>query len=264
MILDFIGFEAMSWNPLEGLGVYLWNRKWSGSTARAPDLVDLTLFVGELEDVPNESFGLFLPNRREWAKETCEFVGYVLPFDPEEIPDQASLRAELGYDERPLVICSIGGTAIGKDLLELCGQAYLRAATEVPDLHMVLVCGPRLAPDSVELPVGAEAVGYVPDLYKHLAASDLAIVQGGGTVTLELTALRRPFLYFPIEGHSEQEVHVAGRLRRHGAGIERRLSSTDPEGLAADIVANLGQCPTYPPIPAAGARLAARKIRDLL
>ncbi|MFH1765973.1 MAG: hypothetical protein ABIF09_17435 [Gemmatimonadota bacterium] len=96
---------------------------------------------------------------------------------------------------------SISGTGIGKDLLELCGRAFPLAAQRIPGLQMVLVCG---------------------------------------TITLELTALRRPFLFFPIEGHSEQEVHVAGRLARHGAGMRMACSATSAEGLAAAIIGNLG------------------------
>lgn len=57
-----------------------------------------------------------------------------------------------------------------------------------------------------------EVQSYVDRLYEHFAASDLAVVQAGGTTTPELTALRRPFLYFPLEEHFEQQVHVAGRL----------------------------------------------------
>ena len=34
------------------------------------------------------------------------------------------------------------------------------------------------------------------DLYRHLAC-DLAVVQGGLTTAMELTANRRPFIYFP-------------------------------------------------------------------
>ena len=29
MIYDFIGMDAMGWNPMERLGAYLWNRSWS-------------------------------------------------------------------------------------------------------------------------------------------------------------------------------------------------------------------------------------------
>lgn len=264
MIYDFVGFDPMTRNPLERLGVWLWNRKWSEGNERASEFVDLSLFIGEEEDVPERPFGAFLPGRRDWARQRCEFVGYVLPFDAPADEDREALKRRLGFDASPLVLCSIGGTAIGRDLLELCARAYPVAAARVPGLRMVLVCGPRLDPEDLNVPDGVEVRGYVHGLHEHLAASDLAIVQGGGTITLELTALRRPFLYFPIEGHSEQEVHVAGRLRRHGAGIRMAHRDATPASLAEAIVENLDADIDYPPIPADGARVAAEKIARLL
>ena len=59
---------------------------------------------------------------------------------------------------------------------------------------------------------------YVHNLYRHLAACDLAVVQGGLTTAMELTANRRPFLYFPLRHHFEQNFHVRHRLERYGAG----------------------------------------------
>jgi UDP-N-acetylglucosamine:LPS N-acetylglucosamine transferase len=100
----------------------------------------------------------------------------------------------------------------------------------------------------------------VPDLYKHLAVCDLAVVQGGGTTTLEVTALRRPFLFFPVEGQSEQEVTIANRLARQGAGVRMTQGRTTPETLADAIVANIGREVTYAPIRADGARRAAEII----
>ncbi|UCG51247.1 MAG: hypothetical protein JSW58_13775 [Candidatus Latescibacterota bacterium] len=264
MIFDFVGFDAMTRNPLERLGVYFWNKKWSERMDRATEFVDLNLFVGEEEDVPDKPFGFLLPGRREWARATCEFVGYIFPFDPNELRNRSSIRERLGYDDAPLVVCSIGGTAIGKDLLKLCGDAFPIAADKIEGLRMILVCGPRLYLDRANFPSGVNVKGYVPNLYEHLAVSNLAIVQGGRTITLELTALRRSFLYFPIEGHSEQEVHVAGRLERHGAGVRMTLSSTTPESLATAIIENLDKQATYPPIPVDGARVAAEKIGELL
>jgi len=264
MILDFIGFDATTRNPLERLGVYFWNKKWSEGMNRASDYVDLSLFVGEEEDIPDESFGFLLPRRRDWARATCKFVGNIFPFAPEDYRDRTTVRKKLGYGEAPLVICSIGGTAIGKDLLMLCRDAFPYVARQNPDLRMILVCGPRLDLDNTKLPNGVEVKGYVPNLYEHFAASDLAVVQGGGTTTLELTALRRPFLYFPIEGHSEQEIHIANRLKRHGAGQKMVLSSATPESLAAAILNNLGKVVSYPPIPVDGAKVAALNISELL
>lgn len=170
----------------------------------------------------------------------------------------------MGYGEEALVVCSIGGTSIGKEMLELCGQAYLIMRKEIPDLRMVSVCGPRLSPDSLDVPKGIDVRGYVPDLHEHFAASDLAIVQGGGTTTLELTALRKPFLYFPIEGQFGQQIDVARRLERHRAGLKMLFSQTTPETLAAMGIANMGRVVDFEWIPIDGAQKAAQIICELL
>ena len=91
-------------------------------------------------------------------------------------------------------------------------------AQQVPGLRMIAVAGPRIDPDALDAPAGVEVRAFVPDLYKHLAACDLAVVQGGLTTCMELTANRRPFLYFPLAHHFEQNFHVRHRLDRHGAG----------------------------------------------
>jgi UDP:flavonoid glycosyltransferase YjiC (YdhE family) len=261
IIYDFIGLEAMTANPLERLGVYMWNRIWSKGFKRASKTIDAVLFVGEPEDIPDNRMGFLLPNRRVWAEyRKVSYVGYILPFSVSEFADQVSCRKSLGYGAAPLVIAAIGGTGIGKDLLELCGRAFLLAKEEIPDLRLMLVCGPRLDPNSIVAPEGVEVRGYVPDLYKHFAACDLAIVQGGGAVTLELTALRRPFLYFPLEGHCEQMNHVAERLSRHGAGIPLLFSRTTPDALARQITANVGREATWPVVAVDGAEKSAEII----
>jgi UDP:flavonoid glycosyltransferase YjiC (YdhE family) len=104
----------------------------------------------------------------------------------------------------------------------------------------------------------------VPHLYEHFAACDVAVVQGGGTTTLELTALRRPFIYFPLEGHFEQNLVVAERLRRHGAGERMLYSETTPEMLAEAVIGQLGREASWPPIPTDGARRAAEVISELI
>ena len=63
---------------------------------------------------------------------------------------------------------------------------------------MVAVAGPRIDPESLPPHAGLEVHGYVDRLYRHLAVCDLAVVQGGLTTTMELTAAKRPFLYFPL------------------------------------------------------------------
>ncbi len=265
MIYDFVGLDSITWNPVEKLKVYMWNREWAKIGDFYSKEKNTALFVGELEDIPEISLGFLLPNnRRDLARKACRFVGYVFPFDPSDYAHKAVIRAKLGYGEEPLSVCSIGGTSIGKDLLELCGQAYPIIKKSIPGLRMVLVCGPRLSPESLEVPEGVEVRGYVPALYEHFAASDLAIVMGGGSSTLELTALRRPFLYFPLEGHCEQEVHVAGLLARHRAGIKMIFSKTTPNSLAEQVISNLGKEVNYASIPTDGAQKAVQLIKQLL
>ena len=264
MIYDFLGNFSMSWNPIEKLGIYMWNRKWAEITDFFSDNRNTALFVGEPEDVPSTSLGFRLPGCREVAEKACDFTGYVLPFDPSEYTDKAKIREKLGYNQGALVICSIGGTSVGRDLLSLCGKAYPIIKKQVPDLHMVLVCGPRMSADSLNVPKGMDVREYVPGLYEHFAACDLAIVQAGGTTTLELTALNRPFLYFPLEGHWEQQIHVANRLARHQAGIPMRYPDTTPDILAEGVISNMGKDVTYPPFPVDGAQKAAQLISQLL
>jgi UDP:flavonoid glycosyltransferase YjiC (YdhE family) len=126
---------------------------------------------------------------------------------------------------------------------------------------MMLVCGPRLKADSMTVPHGIEVHEYVPALYEHFAACDLAIVQGGSTSTLELTALRTPFIFFPIEGHFEQ-ARVAERLRKYQAGIRMSYSRTTPETLAERAISILGKKVRYPAIPTDGAQRAAQLINQ--
>jgi len=264
MIFDFVGLHAMTNNPLERLGVYYWNLVWSHDyRLKQKPPYDLALFVGEPEDVPDDTFGFMLPRRREFANALYTFIGYVFPFDVAQYSDKQAIRKRLEYSEDPLLICSLGGTSIGKEQLELCGQAYTIAKNSIPNLKAVFVTGPRLSGKTINLPEDIELKGFVPKLYEHFSACDLAIVQGGATSTLELTALRRPFIYFPLEGHCEQ-ASVSRMLAQKGAGIKLRLKKTTPELLADQIVKNIGNEVSYADIPRDGALKAAQHLIKLL
>jgi UDP:flavonoid glycosyltransferase YjiC (YdhE family) len=264
MIYDAIGLDRVTRSPVDALTTYMINRLWAKGLLAGKSVADRSLFIGEVEDVPDEKFGFRLPNRRKLILEHVDFVGYVLSFNPKEYTDKDKMRRLLGYGTQPLLVCSIGGTSAGKDLLGLCTQAYPLIKKKIPELKMVLVCGPQLSPDSIQAPEGVTVCGYVPELYKHLAAADLCIVTGGGTVTLELTALQRPFLYFPLKQHVEQEVDVANRCKRHGAGVRMAFSKTTPELLAATVLSNLEKQVNYAPFPANGAQNAANFINQIL
>ncbi|HLI25410.1 MAG TPA: glycosyltransferase, partial [Acidimicrobiales bacterium] len=109
-----------------------------------------------------------------------------------------------------------------------------------------------------------EVVGYVPDLYRLLAACDVAIVQGGLTTAMELTANGRPFLYFPLRHHFEQNIHVRYRLERHRAGRPMDYSTAGPDEIAAALSAELGRPLDYAPVDPGGAARAAAMLAELL
>ena len=139
-----------------------------------------------------------------------DFSGYVLPFDPADYADSEHLKLELGFDpERPLIVGAVGGSGVGVSLLRRIAAGFAELRRDVPEAELLLVCGPRVDPGLIEPVDGMRAVGYVHDLFRTLACSDLAVVQGGLTTTMELIANRRPFVYVPLRGHFEQNGHVA-------------------------------------------------------
>ncbi|MFN2625872.1 MAG: glycosyltransferase, partial [Mycobacteriales bacterium] len=133
-----------------------------------------------------------------------------------------------------------------------------------PDLRMVAVAGPRIDPSTLPAADGLEIRPYVHDLHRHLAACDLAIVQGGLSTTMELTANQRPFIYFPLRHHFEQNFHVRHRLGRYGAGRCMHFESATPEVIADAIAAEIGREVAYRPVETDGARKAAALIAELL
>jgi predicted glycosyltransferase len=142
--------------------------------------------------------------------------------------------------------------------------AYPEARDRVPGLRMIVVTGPRIDPAALPACDGLEIRPYVHELYRHLAACDLAVVQGGLSTTMELTASRRPFLYFPLRDHFEQNLHVRHRLDRYGAGRCLDFDTTTPADIAAAIASEIGRDVDYRPVATDGAARAAAMLASLL
>ena len=89
-------------------------------------------------------------------------------------------------------------------------------------------------------------------------------MQGGLTTAMELTANRRPFLYFPLGHHFEQNFHVRHRLERYRAGRCMDMDNSPPEVIAAAIVEEIRREVDYRPVETDGAQRAAERIAELL
>jgi predicted glycosyltransferase len=266
-LTDFVGFLPMDGQDArESFLTADFNAQTIEHIAEHPEVRDLSLFVGNPDDIVPERFGLGLPMIRDWTERHFDFTGYVTGFDPADLGDRTKLRSELGYrDDELLCVVTVGGSGIGADLLRRVIDAFPRAKEHVPELRMIVVAGPRIDPES--LPGGGEGlevVPYVPNLYRHLAVCDLAVVQGGLTTSMELTANKRPFLYFPLRHHFEQNFHVRHRLERYRAGRHMDYEDSPPEQIAAAIAQEIGREVDYRDVESDGAARAARRIAELL
>ena len=230
-----------------------------------PSVRDLSIFIGEPRDVVRRRFGPGLPSIPEWTRRHFEFAGYVLPFDPRDLADTASLRRELGHDPaRPLIVATVGGSAVGVHLLRRIVEAFALLRSVLPNAELLLVCGPRIDPETFPPVDGMRVVGYVHDLFRTLACCDLAVVQGGLSTTMELVANRRPFISIPLRNHFEQNFHVANRLRRYGAHPPTQYDDATPERLAQQMRERLRSTVTYAPVETGGAARAAQLIAPLI
>jgi UDP:flavonoid glycosyltransferase YjiC (YdhE family) len=81
---------------------------------------------------------------------------------------------------------------------------------------------------------------------------------------MELAALRTPFLYFPLRHHFEQQLHVARRLDRMGAGVRLDYDRTSPEALGAAMLEHLGKPAHGVDMSLDGTDRAARLLAGLL
>jgi pimeloyl-ACP methyl ester carboxylesterase/predicted glycosyltransferase len=265
-LTDFVGWLPMPDGGADEAALTAdYNAEMIEQVERAPRVRDRAVFVGDPEDIVPDRFGTGLPEIRAWTERHFSFAGYVTGCEPVAPGDRPALRAALGYgpDERVCLV-AVGGTGVGADLLRRVIDSLPLARSLVPELRMIAVAGPRIDPASLPGHPGLEVRGYVDDLYRHLAACDLAVVQGGLSTAMELTAHGRPFLYFPLAHHFEQSFHVAHRLARYGAGRRMDYALSPPEVIARAIAEEIGGAPDYAPVARDGAERAAALLAELL
>jgi pimeloyl-ACP methyl ester carboxylesterase/predicted glycosyltransferase len=266
-LTDFVGWLPMpAGGEREAFLTADYNAEMLEHRERFPWVRDRSVFVGTPDDVVPDAFGPGLPAIREWTEREFDFAGYVSGFTPPTEEERARVRAGLGWGEDETVcVVAVGGTAVGGDLLRRVLDAVPAARRARPDLRFVVVAGPRIDPRSLPRRRGATVLGYVPDLWRHLAACDVAVVQGGLTTCMELVASRRPFLYVPLRHHFEQNRHVRHRLERYGAGTHLPYEQlVEPDAFCASLLDTLSRPVTSLPVETDGAARAARLLADLL
>ncbi len=268
-LTDFVGYLPMvpAQDDQEASLTADYNAEMIAQVARYPWVRDRALFIGTPDDIVPDTFGDGLPRIRDWVEANYTFTGYVRCFDPAALGDRAALRGRFGFrpDER-VAVAAVGGTSAGTDLLHRIVDAFPCMRAQLPDLRLIVVCGPRIDPVQWPRHTGIEYCGYVDNLHEMLAACDAALVQGGLSTTMELVAAQRPFLYFPLTGHFEQNRHVAHRLGRYGVPQWARVPFAEASAavIAERLTCALSSRVCYRPVEPDGAARAADQIASLL
>jgi pimeloyl-ACP methyl ester carboxylesterase/predicted glycosyltransferase len=265
-LTDFVGWLPMpDGGEREKFLTTDYNAEMVEHVANHPDIRDRSIFVGNPDDIVPQGLGEGLPLIRDWTERHFDFSGYITGFDQSALADRGRLRAELGYlPHERVCIVTVGGSSVGADLLKRVMEAFPAAKRLIPELRMVVVAGPRIDPSTLPNASGLEVHAFVNDLYRHLAASDLAVVQGGLTTSMELTTSGRPFLYFPLRHHFEQSFHVSHRLDRYRAGRRMDFDTATSEVIATAIAEEIQRDVDYLPVETDGAQRAAARIAELL
>ncbi len=265
-LTDFVGWVPMPDNGArEAFLATDYNAEMIGHVENHPSVRDRAIFVGNPADIIPHSFGKDLPQMRDWVPQHYEFCGYVIGQHPDEFGDRQELRHRFGYrDDEQICIVTVGGSGVGGALIARILAAYPAAKAKLPALRMVVVAGPRINTNGINIPDGVELRAFVPDLDRHLAVCDLALVQGGLTTCMELAAAGTPFLYFPLKNHFEQNFHVAQRLDRYGAGRKMIFDQSPPEVIAEAMVEELSKRSSFKPVEGDGASRAADMLVQML
>jgi pimeloyl-ACP methyl ester carboxylesterase/predicted glycosyltransferase len=265
-LTDFVGWLPMpDGGERERFLTADYNAEMIEHIGRFPRIRDRAIFVGNRDDIVPDDFGPNLPSIRQWTEDHYAFSGYISGFDARDFHDRDAIRADFGYaSDEKVCIVTVGGSGVGEHLLRRVAGSIPRAIQSLPELRVILVAGPRIDPDSLPRVEGLEVRPYVHNLYRHLAVCDLAVVQGGLTTSMELTASNRPFLYFPLRHHFEQNFHVRHRLARYRAGRRMDFDQSTPETIAEAIVEEAGKRVNYRSVETDGARRAAMMIADLV
>ena len=225
-ITDFIGTRAMRRRINDNITAWKNNLGFSFSHM-GPDHY---IFIGSPEEIPDESLGCFLPNRRRWAQKHCCFVKPIVNFNPLKFQSKQLIRRQLKLPENGKVFLAVLGPE---------GKVRHRINT----VEQIFACLKRDYTDAAFIMASPETPSrkwvehhrFLDPLSHYFAASDFVITQSGYGKVAELSALGIPFIAIPLDYHFEQEFFMGQRINYYKTGRLVTFRDAVPEEIADHI-----------------------------
>ena len=263
---DFVGWLPMpDGGDAEAALTADYNAEMIEQRARFRRVRDRSIFVGDPDDIVDASFGPGLPRIRDWTEENFDFAGYVTGFEPTTAERDGVARRSSGTARTSGCASSpSAGRASGG---RCCGGSSTRSRWSGQGRRPPLRGRHRArgsTPSRCPTEPGVEVRGFLPDLVDHLAACDVAVVQGGldhhgahrQPAPVRLRAAAAPL-------RAELPRAAPPRGVRRGTCLDYDVAS-DPDALAAAILTELDRVVDYKPVETDGASRAAALIAALL
>jgi UDP-N-acetylglucosamine--N-acetylmuramyl-(pentapeptide) pyrophosphoryl-undecaprenol N-acetylglucosamine transferase len=217
-----------SWNPWSRIVNWYANRILSKAYA----ICNPRILADEIDSIPES-----LRNR---TMQTFSIVGPILPDPPEE--SQSALKEKIlqdhfgvATDNMKLIVVSVGGTAIGKYLVDFFAKKSEELSRELSSQIIVLL-GPRIDPsafgriqnDSIRF------ISFTSNIMGYLKASDCVVCQAGASTLNEILAMGTPCVTVPISNHFEQVANARRFAGRYGF-VNLRYEQVSVSSIVASV-----------------------------
>ncbi len=167
---------------------------------------------------------------------------------------RSSARAELGVAANAVLVTVMGGS-LGSGVLNSLVPSLLEACEEVPNVHVLHICGKRFVDDALpEAPEGVtyQRVGYESRMAQVYAASDLLVVRAGASTVAEIVTVGVAAVVVPWEvsadghqklnaqwlGDADAAVVVTEAHCADGSAVKEIVSLVNNSGARAQLAGN--------------------------
>lgn len=201
------------------------------------------------------------------ARQKLVPVGYLGRARPSRSSE--SVRRELGVDDRPLVVLTVGGGGDGFALIETYLEALATGMLAADAVYSLVVTGPLMARRKRESLASAQSknltmLEFTPDLVSYLAAADLVVSMAGYNTVREALSLQARLLLVPRTRPRIEQLIRAQRLSRRGLARFLHPDDLSPQRLAREVQTSISLPPPTVDLDFGGVQTASRVISNLL